>query len=327
MTRHTSNTRRRFIQAGITLGMAAALPQVHQAYAQSTVASATRSLRIGYQKGLLNILKGRGTLEKRLAPLGVKLEWIEFPSGPPQLEALNVGAIDFGDVGEAPPIFAQAAGAPFVYYGQSAKRPNSEAVIVPKDSSITSIADLKGKRIALVKGSNTHFLLLRLLATAGIRYHDVTPVWLSPSDARAAFERKVVDAWAIWDPFLAVAQTASGARIVADGSGVVANRAFYFTSRDYVQKNDDVLRIALAEISAADKWVEANRAKAADEFSQLWGVPRPIVEVALGRLKYGVEAISRETLTDQQRIADAFFDLKLIPKQIDVAQAAPPSIA
>ncbi|HYS66644.1 MAG TPA: sulfonate ABC transporter substrate-binding protein [Paraburkholderia sp.] len=307
----------------MSLALASALPQ---ASAQGTVPSAARSLRIGYQKGLLSILKGRGTLEKRLAPLGVRVDWAEFPSGPPQLEALNVGSIDFGDVGEAPPIFAQAAGAPFVYYGQTARRPASEAVIVPKDSSVTSIAELKGKRIALVKGSNTHFLLVRLLAAARIDYSDVTPVWLSPSDARAALERKAVDAWAIWDPFLAVAQTTAGARIIADGTGLVANRAFYFTSRNYVQKNDDVLRIVLAEIGAVDKWIEANRDKAASEFSQLWGVQREIVEVALGRLKYGTEPVSRETLADQQRIADAFFELKLLPKKINVAQAAPPSL-
>ncbi|MDE1180864.1 sulfonate ABC transporter substrate-binding protein [Paraburkholderia sp.] len=324
MTRDISQGRRAFLHAGTALGIAAAIPHVQ---AQSLAATtAPRALRIGYQKGLLSILKGRGTLEKRLAPLGTRVEWIEFPSGPPQLEALNVGSIDFGDVGEAPPIFAQAAGAPFVYYGQTGRRPASEAVIVKKESPVRSFAELKGKRIALVKGSNTHFLLVRLLAAAGLAYTDVTPVWLSPSDARAAFERNAVDAWAIWDPFLAVAQQTANARIVADGTGVVANRAFYFTSRTYVEKNDDVLRIALAEIGAADTWIEANRDQAAVEFSQLWGVPRDIVATALGRLKHGTEPISRDTISDQQRIADAFFDLKLVPRKIDVAQAAPPSL-
>ncbi|ABE36031.1 ABC transporter, substrate-binding, aliphatic sulfonates family protein [Paraburkholderia xenovorans LB400] len=323
MTRHSSPGRRHFIEAGLALALASAIPGAH---AQGGASSA-RVLRIGYQKGPFSILKGRGTLDKRLAALGTRVEWTEFPSGPPQLEALNVGSIDFGDVGEAPPIFAQAAGAPFVYYGQTAKRPVSEAVVVPDDSPVTSFSELKGKRIALVKGSNTHFLLVRLLAAAKIDYRDVTPVWLSPSDARAAFERKAVDAWAIWDPFLAVAQKTANARIIADGSGVVANRAFYFTSHNYVQKNDDVLRVVLGEIGALDKWVEANRSEAAGEFAQLWGVPREIVEVALARLQYGVEPISRETLADQQRIADAFYELKLLPKRIEVAHAAPPSLA
>ena len=154
---------------------------------------------------------------------------------------------------------------------------------------------------------------------------NITPVWLSPSDARAAFERKAVDARAIWDPFLAVAQATASARIIANGTGVVANRAYYFTSRNYVQKNDDVLRAVLAEIGAADRWIAANRDKAASEFSQLWGIQREIVEVVLARLRYGTEPVSHETLADQQRIADVFFELKLLPRKIDVAEAAPPS--
>ncbi|MGA7812034.1 sulfonate ABC transporter substrate-binding protein [Caballeronia sp.] len=324
MNRFHSLSRRRFVASGLTLAASSVLPQAH---AQNNPLAPTRFLRIGYQKGLLSILKGRGTLEHRLAPLGVSVEWTEFPSGPPQLEALNVGAIDFGDVGEAPPVFAQAAGAPFVYYGQTAPRPASEALVVPNDSPVKSVAQLKGKRIALTKGSNTHFLLLKLLATANIEYTDVTPVWLSPSDARAAFEQKAVDAWIIWDPFLAVVQATGNARIVADGQGLVQNRAFYFTSRTYVDKNDDVLRAVLEEVGAADHWIATNREQAAVEFSRLWGVPQPIVITVLTRLKYGTQPFSRDALANQQSIADAFYKLKLLPSRIDVSAAAPPRLA
>jgi sulfonate transport system substrate-binding protein len=324
MNRFYSSSRRRFVTSGLTLAASCALPQAH---AQGDSAQAARSLCIGYQNGLLSILRGRGTLEHRLAPLGVHVEWTEFPSGPPQLEALNVGSIDFGDVGEAPPVFAQAAGAPFVYYGQTAQRPASEALVVPHDSPVKSITQLRGKRIALTKGSNTHFLLLRLLESANIDYADVTPVWLSPSDARAAFEQRAVDAWVIWDPFLAVVQSTGGARIVTDGSGVVQNRAFYFTSRNYVQKNDDVLRAVLEEIGAADHWVATNREQAAAEYSRLWGIPQAIVITALTRLRYVTEPISRDALANQQRIADAFYRLKLLRSQIDVTAAVPRGLA
>jgi sulfonate transport system substrate-binding protein len=324
MNRFHSSSRRRFVASGLTLAAASVLPHAH---AQGNSAAAARSLRIGYQKGLLSILRGRGTLEHRLAPLGVHVEWTEFPSGPPQLEALNVGSIDFGDVGEAPPVFAQAAGAPFVYYGQTAQRPASEALVVPQDSPIKSVTQLRGKRIAVTKGSNAHFLLLRLLETANIEYADVTPVWLAPSDARAAFEQKAVDAWVIWDPFLAVVQSAGNARIVADGRGVVQNRAFYFTSRTYVEKNDDVLRAVLEEVGITDHWIATNREQAAAEFSRLWGIAQPVVITALTRLRYGTEPVSRDALANQQRIADAFFKLKLLPSRIDVRAAAPHGLA
>ncbi len=282
-----------------------------------------RVLRVGHQKGWLSLLKGRGTLEKRLAPLGVKVTWTEFNAGPVQLEALNVGSIDFGDVGEAPPIFAQAAGAPLVYAASTVPRPALEAVIVPKDSAIRSVADLKGKRVAFNKGSNVHYFLVKLLEKHGLQYRDVQPIFLAPPDARAAFERGAVDAWAIWDPFLAAAQKTLQARLLADATGVVNNRAFYFTSRDFAARNADVLRIAVEEVAAVDTWVEKNKPAAAAELSSILGLDRAVTELFVGRVGYGTRPVTREILAEQQAIADTFFDLKLIPRKLDLLQAAP----
>lgn len=228
---HFSSQRRRLVQGAVT---AITLPSL--ASFSALAQGAPRELRIGHQKGLLSLLKGRGTLEKRLAPLGVTVKWTEFTAGPVQLEALNVGSIDFGDVGEAPPIFAQAAGAPLAYVGATVPRPASEAVLVPKGSAIKTVADLKGKKIALNKGSNVHYFLVKLLEKHGLTYADVNPVFLPPSDARAAFEKGSVDAWVIWDPFLAAAEKALDATVLADATGVVGNRAYYFSSLGYVDK-------------------------------------------------------------------------------------------
>jgi len=286
-----------------------------------------RVLRVGNQKGWLSLLKGRGTLEKRLAPLGVQVAWTEFNAGPVQLEALNVGSIDFGDVGEAPPIFAQAAGAPLVYAGATVPRPALEAVIVPKTSALRSVADLKGKRVALNKGSNVHYFLVKLLQKHGLQYADVQPVLLAPADARAAFERGAIDAWVIWDPFLAAAQKTLDARLLADATGVVNNRAFYFTSRDFATRNADVLKIAIEEVNAVDAWVEKNKPAAAGELSSLLGLDRSVTELFVGRASYGTAVVTRQILAEQQQIADTFFDLKLIPKKINLLHAAPVDLA
>src|SRR5207245_5772966 len=185
-------------------------------------------VRIGFQKyGKLMLLKSKGTLEEKLKAAGYKVVWTEFPSGPPLLEALNVGAIDFGNTGEAPPIFAQAAGAPLQYVAYEPPAPKGEAILVPKDSPLKSVADLKGKRVALNKGSNVHYLLVKALEKAGLKYTDIQPVFLAPSDALAAFTRGSVDAWVIWDPYEAAAEASTGARILADGTGLVANHQFY----------------------------------------------------------------------------------------------------
>ncbi len=312
-----STSRRRWLAAGAGAAALAALP----AWSQS--AGAARTLRIGHQKGWLSLLKARGTLERRLAAAGVKVTWTEFNAGPVQLEALNVGSIDFGDVGEAPPIFAQAAGAPLVYAGATVPRPALEAVVVPKGSAIRSVADLKGKRVAYNKGSNVHYFLAKLLEKNGLQYRDVQSVFLAPPDARAAFERGAVDAWVIWDPFLAAAQKALDARILADATGVVNNRAFYFTSRDFAARNADVLRIAIEEVDGIDQWVAGHKAEAAVELSQVLGLDRAVTELFVGRVGYGTRAVTREILAEQQAIADTFFALKLIPKKLDVLQAAP----
>ena len=278
---------------------------------------------MGHQKGWLSILKSRGTLEKRLAPLGVAVTWTEFNAGPVQLEALNVGAIDFGDVGEAPPIFAQAAGAPLVYAGATVPRPKLEAVIVPKGSPIRTVADLRGRRVAYNKGSNVQYFLVKLLERHGLKYADVQSVFLPPPDARAAFERGSVDAWIIWDPFLAAAQRTLDAQLLADATGVVKNRGYYFTSRDFATHNVDVLRIAIEEVNGIDTWASKNTAAAAQELSAVLGLDRGITELYLGRAAFGTAPVTREILAEQQAIADTFFDLKLIPKRLNLLHAAP----
>ena len=185
-------------------------------------------VRMGNQKvGAYALLKARGILEDRLKPLGYTVSWKEFSSGPLLLEGLTVGAVDFGHGGEAPPIFAQAAGAAFLYIGHEPAAPKGEAVLVPKDSPIKTIADLKGKKIALNKGSNVHYLLVRALENAGLKYTDVDVVYLSPADGRAAFDKGAVDAWVIWEPYRTAAEMSLGARTLADGSGLVSNHEFW----------------------------------------------------------------------------------------------------
>ena len=314
-------TRRHALAAGLA---AAAAPLSTPLWAQTR--QEPRVLRVGYQKGWLSILKNRGTLEKRLDPLGVKVSWTEFNAGPVQLEALNVGSIDFGDVGEAPPIFAQAAGAPLVYAGATVPRPALEAVIVPKGSAIRTVADLKGKRVAYNKGSNVQYFLVKLLEKNGLAYGDVKSVFLSPPDARAAFEKGAVDAWVIWDPFYASAQKTLGARLLADATGVVNNRAYYFTSRSFAQGNADVLRIAIEELGGIDTWASRNKAAAATELASVLGLDKSITELYVGRANYGTTGITREILSEQQGIADTFFALGLIPQKLNLQDAAPANL-
>ena len=315
----TSIPRRRLIQGAAAAIALPALGAIAQA--------APRALRIGHQKGVLSLLKGRGTLEKRLAPLGVSIKWTEFAAGPVQLEALNVGSIDFGDVGEAPPIFAQAAGAPLAYVAATVPRPASEAVLVPKGSAIRTVADLKGRKIALNKGSNVHYFIVKLFEKHGLSYADLNLVYLPPADARAAFEKGSVDAWVIWDPFLAAAEKTIDARLLADATGVVGNRGYYFSSLDYVAKNPDVLKVLIEELNTVDQWAVKNRDTFATELATIWGLPKPVADASVARQSFGTVPITKAILAEQQQIADTFLALRLIPRRIDILDAAAPGLA
>ncbi|MCR1828645.1 MULTISPECIES: sulfonate ABC transporter substrate-binding protein [Ectopseudomonas] len=289
------------------------------------------TLRIGYQKyGTLVLLKAKGTLEKRLAEQGVEVKWTEFPGGPQLLEGLNVGSVDFGVTGETPPVFAQAAGADLLYVAHEPPAPTGEAILVPKDSPIKSVAELKGKKVALNKGSNVHYLLVRALEDAGLKYGDITAVYLPPADARAAFERGSVDAWVIWDPFQSAAEKQLQARTLRDGSGLVDNHQFYLATRTYAEKNPQVIGVLVEEIRGVGEWVKGNLDEATSQVAPLIGLSPEITRQAVERQGYGAQFISPEVVAAQQKIADTFTELKLIPKQLtikDVIWTPPAKVA
>jgi sulfonate transport system substrate-binding protein len=286
-------------------------------------AAANGTLKVGYQKSSssLVLLKSRGWLEKKLTPLGYDVSWAEFPSGPPLLEALGAGAVNLGFTGETPPIFSQASGTPVVYVGNTPGQPHSEAILVPASSSITSVAGLKGKRVAVAKGSNAHYLLVASVLKAGLKFSDITTIYLQPADARAAFQSGDVDAWSIWDPFFASAQ-ANGAKIIADAAGTVPNHSFYLSRRDFATQHAQALNAAIDAVKQIESWLPANLPAAAAEIAPVIGLPAPVVLNSLQRQKYGVVKVAPAVLADQQKIADLFYKLNLIPSPIKVSQAA-----
>ena len=291
-------------------------------------ARADGTVRVGYQKyGTLILLKEKAWLEPALAKLGWTVTWSEFTGGPQLLEAFGAGALDFATTGETPPIFAEAAGTPLLYVGTEPPAPKGEAIVVPPGSTITSVAGLKGKRVVLNKGSNVHALLVRALEAAGLRWSDITPIFLSPSDARSAFISGRVDAWAIWDPYLASAQADAGARIIADATGLVPNHQFYLASRSFTTAQPAIVQAILGQIAALDRWAAANPAEVAPLLAHGAGLPLPPVEMALARLSYGVVPLTPDVVAQQQAIADNFHTLHLIPTAVDVAKDVwqPPS--
>lgn len=303
----------------------AASPEATSAATSAPINSAIEAttVRIGFQKAatVLFLLKSKGTLEKLLEPAGVKVTWTEFPAGPPLLEALNADSIDFGFTGEAPPIFAQAGGVPVRYVAYDPYGVQSEAIIVKKDSPIQKLEDLKGKKVGVAKGSNTHYLLLSALQSVGLTVNDIQFVFLKPGDARAAFEGNNIDAWSIWDPYLAVAEVESGARILTNAKGLAPNIGYYQASQSFVEKSPNALKAILDEVKKENEWAKSNSTEVAKTLEPVLGIKAAILEKAENRREYGLAPITNEVITKQQKIADTFASIKLIPKSIKVEEA------
>lgn len=289
-------------------------------------AEAAETLRIGFQRSstLVTLLKASGELERALAPEGVTVTWHEFTSGLPLLEALGTGNVDFSaDVADTVPVFAQAAGAKLAYVAEEAASPTAQAILVPGKSSAASVADLKGAKIAVTKGAGSHYLLLAALAKAGLSIKDVTPAYLTPADGRAAFGSGNVDAYVTWDPFLASAQAQSNGRILADGSnGLATYKRYYLTREDYAKDHGKLLEIVFAQLKAKGQWVKERPQEAAQQLAAIWKIEPAIIATGNDRRTYRVGAVTREGLSEQQKIADAFLAEGLLPKRVETAAAA-----
>ncbi len=312
---HHSLTRRTLIRAGASAAATIAVGNV--------LAQTPRTIRIGYQKfNTLNILKGTGNLDRALAAQKVKLEWAEFLGGGQLSEALAAGAIDFGHASDGIGVFQQASGKGLVYLAAESPYPGGVGFLVPKNSPIQSVKDLKGKKVVTGRGYNTQYALIRALEANGLRYEDVEPVYIvTASDTVAAFQSGSVAAIGLWDPFLAGAQVATDSRLLFDGKGYTENRTYHFAKPEWARANQDLLRIVFAELRKTNEWAQANPKEVVATLAPQLGVDPKVLALATERRQYGVVPVTDEIAADQQLLADAFAKIKLIPKPVAVREA------
>jgi sulfonate transport system substrate-binding protein len=284
----------------------------------------SKVVRIGYQKlGGANIVRLQGTLDREMAAKGVAVEWISFPAGPELMQAMGTGNVDIGGGGDTVPIFAQAAGVSFVYISNTpVVKPWGIAVLVHDKSPLRNVADLKGRRIALVKGTGSHFFFVQALERAHIEYSDIQPVYLEPSDAFAAFASGKIDAWVAWDPYITLARQKLQARILVDQSGIPSNGGFILASRKFALEHPEWIAPVLDKFLNAGRWAEKHPNEAVDLLSPTAGLDRrtllTLVQNGAG-LHYN--AIDEKIISLQQREADEFHKLGILRKKIDIHRA------
>ncbi len=260
--------RRTFIAAS-ALAFAAALAPSADA--------ADQVVRIGWLRGPndITLAKSRGTLEKTLSEKGIMVEWAgPFPAAAPAFEALNAGSIDITAGSSTSAIAALSAKIPLVVFGYQKMAPGSEGIVVKKDSGITSIKDLAGKKVAVNRGGTGEYLLMQGLETNGVDPKSVERVYLSPSDSGPSFTQGHVDAWATWDPFLTIAEKAYDGKVVADGAAIKSDNAVVLVaSSTFAKDKADQLQLIFDVIKSDNAWAIANKAEAGAIWAKEMNVP------------------------------------------------------
>jgi sulfonate transport system substrate-binding protein len=277
------------------------------------------TLNIGDQKGTgaQAVLSAAGLLSS----LPFKVTWADFTSGPPMLEAMASGSVDVGGVGDAPPVFAAAGGEAVTIVGaRTAVNGDQDALIVPKGSSITSISQLKGKKIAVGSGSSANYHILTVLTKAGLTTKDVTLVNLQPANALAAFTSGSVDAWDIWPPYVQQVQ-ADGAKVLAVGSAYGSPYSYQVASKATVADSSKAaaLKVYLSTLNKAYTWTANNPDAWAKAWAKASGLPLSVMDTASAVDKQTPVTIGSSIIASEQNLVNQFYAAGLIPTKVDIS--------
>ena len=275
------------------------------------------TLHVGDQAGTgaQALLTAAGLIGK----LPFKVAWSDFTSGPPMLQAMGAGAVDVGGVGNAPPVFAAAGGDKIAIVGAYQANPRGSALLVPKNSPITSVAQLRGKRIAVAQGSSADYHLLTVLTKAGLTVHDVTLTYLQPAEGLAALSSGHVDAWDIWSPFIEQAEVQDNARALVTGTGYGSPYSFAVASRAALADSAKAAAISdyLKLLAQAHAWATSHQPAWASVWAKASGLPDSVMLKAANDDASSAVPITPAVISSEQQVSDAFTSAGLIPVHVN----------
>ncbi|APX71796.1 aliphatic sulfonate ABC transporter substrate-binding protein [Companilactobacillus allii] len=282
--------------------------------------SGLTSVTIGYQKGdPFDIAKQRGEFAKKMKAKGYKVVWKEFSDGSSLMQALNSGSVDYARTGDTPPVSAQAAGTKLAYVAAGYSKAKGSGILVSKSSSISSVADLKGKKVAYTKGTSSQYMLLKALKKAGLSADDVTWVNMDQSSASVAFAKGKVDAWATWDPYTSQAQINQNAKLLVDGEGITNNRDYILSTTSFAKNNKTITKYMIEYLQEDMTWANDNHSELITMMSKSLKVSKSVVKKMVERRTYGISAMTSKYVKEQQQIADLFYSEGFIEKKVDVS--------
>lgn len=279
--------------------------------------AATTTLVVGDQRGATrSLLSAAGELEHVPYPL----KWAIFPVGAPLIEAMKAGAVDFGYVGSSTMTFGLGAGGGLKAISVWRFTGPGSGLLVRGDGPIHTLADLRGRRITVVRGSPGHLLAVRALRAARIPLDAVTFVYLSAGDAKGAMATGAVDAWAIWDPYMAIAEQQDHARILTTSGQISPEVECGVASQTAIDSKRALLLDFIGRVRRAHDWAETHKEAMARAYAADTGVPLAIAEIVEGRSHVQVlPSVTDEAIALHQQAADLYAEIGLIPRRIDVS--------
>jgi sulfonate transport system substrate-binding protein len=288
-----------------------------------------KQLKIGYPEGMTSfeILRNQGLLEAHLQPFGLIVTWTSFLSASALIEALSNGTIDFCGGGGTASIFSQAADHVFVRVAKEKyTAPKGQAILVPENSPIQTIADLKGKKIAFDKGSSAHYILIRALRKVGLDFSDIDPIYLTQPQALPLFQQGQIDAWVVWVPYTPTETRSSyPGRSIADLESIFGDKAslevptYYYAIPELVRDYPDLLKVILEEVNEAGAWAKKQELEVAQRLVEQHKIDPSILETLQKHsAERAIIPIDDQSLTALQHQANIFRDLKLIPERVNV---------
>ncbi|MDF2926707.1 MAG: sulfonate transporter substrate-binding protein [Paenibacillaceae bacterium] len=291
------------------------------AAAKSSHEGLTVTLGIQPGPGPYSLARKKGWFEEEYAKVGVKVEWAEFQSGPPMTEAIAANRLDFAGLGNLPVVTAQAADIGFTEISQIIDGKTNVAIIVPKGSKITKIEELKGKKVAVAKGSNAFNFLYLGLDKAGLKPTDLEIIQLQPNEAQPAFETGGVDAWATWDPYITTNVISGKGTVLTDGQTLgVLSPSFLIARTKLAQEHPDLVTAFLKVYEQARVWEGTHLEEANKLYAEQFQVNAAVIQELRKRAQPINLPISKEVIEQQQKTADFQFDQKTIRKKIDVSK-------
>ncbi|MFC6169780.1 aliphatic sulfonate ABC transporter substrate-binding protein [Loigolactobacillus jiayinensis] len=284
--------------------------------------SSLTTVTIGYQKAdPVDISRQRGELAKKMKAKGYKVVFKEFSDGTALTTALKAGDIDYARFGDTPPVTAQANGMNLVYIAAGSSKENGSGILVKKNSSIKSLKDLKGKRIAYTKGTSAQFLIIQALKKAGLTTDDVTLVNMDQSASSVAFAKGKVDAWVTWDPYTATAEVEQNAKLLVDGTGLSKNRDFVISTSKYAKAHTAVSKYLVSYLSDDMQWASTHQSKLITMMSKTLHLSKAVIKLQVSRRSFSMGKVTAAIVKEQQKIADVFYQDGVITKQIKIKDA------